>query len=219
MKNIIKKIIIFLLVLFLCGCSGNYNLTINNDLSIEENLELTIENSNDNYNKSLKIFQNNDISKDNYDVKVVENKVKISYNNKYDSIEDYILNSKVYTQLFDKIQYNKTNNYIDLYINENIKMKNNDTISNGNNLTDLDVIQINITNPYKMNYTNAEFINDNTYTWSINKNDINKKIQIQFKPSIDKFPIKQVVIISLILVVTFILLFNLYRRYKNRQRF
>ena len=112
MKNKIKFLILFLLIIITTGCSGNYNLKINADLSVDENLELTIDNENDAYEKTLKIFEDNKIKRDNYDVNINSNEVTITYKDKFDSIEDYILNSKVYPQLFSKIQYNKTSKYI-----------------------------------------------------------------------------------------------------------
>lgn len=213
MNKKIQVILLSLLLIFLTGCSGNYDLNINNDLSIDEKLELSIDNSKDAYNKTVELFEKNNIDSKKYDVSINGNSVRIKYNDKFDSIGDYILNSKVYTLLFNKIEYNSSNNIIDLYLNENIKLKNNYTQLNGTNLTDLDVIQVNITNPYKVVITNAEIINDKTYTWSITNKDELKKIQMQFKTSLDKFPIKPVVVGSLIIIVSLILLYNLYKRF------
>lgn len=213
MNKKIRIIILSLLLIFLTGCSGNYNLNINNDLSVDEKLELSIDNSKDIYNKTVELFEKNNIDSKKYDVSINGNSVRIKYNDKFDSIGDYILNSKVYTLLFNKIEYNSSNNIIDLYVNENIKLKNNYTQLNGTNLTDLDVIQVNITNPYKVVITNAEIINDKTYTWSITNKDEFKKLQMQFKTSLDKFPIKPVVVGSLIIIVSLILLYNLYKRF------
>lgn len=213
MNKKIQVILLSLLLIFLTGCSGNYDLNINNDLSIDEKLELSIDNSKDAYNKTVELFEKNNIDSKKYDVSINGNFVRIKYNDKFDSIGDYILNSKVYTLLFNKIEYNSSNNIIDLYVNENIKLKNNYTQLNGTNLTDLDVIQVNITNPYKVVITNAEIINDKTYTWSITNKDELKKIQMQFKTSLDKFPIKPVVVGSLIIIVSLILLYNLYKRF------
>lgn len=218
MKINIKRLFLFVIIILLTGCSGNYNLNINDDLSINEELELSVENKNNAYQKTLNIFENNEIDKENYDVSVSGNEVKISYKNKYNSIEEYISNSEVYHQLFNKIEYNKSNNYIDLYISENIKIKDSYTAINGSNLTDFDVLQINITNPYKIIYTNAEISNENTYTWTINPNTKNVKIKMQFKPTLDRFPLKGVIVLSVIIISSSILLFNLIRRFKKDQR-
>ena len=217
MKKIYKFLLLFIIIL-LTGCSGNYNLKINKDLSVKESVELSIDNENDAYSKTLKLFEDNKINKDQYKVNIQGEEIKIAYNDEFNSIEDYLINSKVYHQIFNRIQYNKTNKYIDLFVDENIKLKNNYNTINGSNLVDLDVIQVNIENPYKMNYTNAEMVNDNTYTWSIKKDDVSKKIQIQFKPSFNTFPYRPVIVGSLMLIVLFILIFSLIKRYKDTQR-
>lgn len=214
----IKLIFIGIILILLTGCSGNYNLTINKDMSVNEELEISI-NDSSLYNKTLKIFEENNIPRDNYEVNINENKVYIKYKDTFNSIEDYILNSKVYSQLFDKIEYNRTNKYIDLYTSSNLKLKNDYTLTNGSNLQDLDVIQVNITNPYKVVLTNAEISNDNTYTWTIKKENGIKKIQMQFKPSLSGFPYKAVIVISVIIIVTLILVVNVYRKIKKSQRF
>ena len=218
MKNKVKFLIIFMLIMITTGCSGNYNLKINADLSVDENLELTIDNENDAYEKTLKIFEDNKIKRDNYDVNISSNEIQISYNDKFESIEDYILNSKVYPQLFSKIEYNKTNKFVDLYTTENMKIKNNYNENNGSNLTDLDVIQVNIENPFNMISSNEDIINDHTYTWSIKKDDEQKNIHMQFKPSFNKFPLRPVIVGSLIIIVSIFLIYNLLKKYRISQR-
>ena len=218
MKNYLKIFLLIVIILITSGCSGNYNLKINPDLSIDENLELSIDNDNNAYDRTLKIFENNNIPKDNYDVSISSDKVIIEYNDKFSSIEDYLLNSNVYKQLFDKIEYNKNKKYVDLYVDQNIKLKNDYTKNNGSNLTDFDFIQINITNPYKMILTNADMVNDNIYTWSLTKDNYNKKIQMQFKPSFNKFPYRPIIVGSLILIISLILTITIIRRYKNIQK-
>lgn len=218
MKNKFKYLLLLIIILMTAGCSGNYNLKINADLSIDEKLELSIDNEDNLYEKTLKIFEENNINKDKYDVSISSGKILIEYNDKYSSVEDYILNSKIYPQLFNKIEYHKTRKYIDLYTKENLKIKNNYNVENGTNLTDFDVLQVNIENPFNVNYSNSDIVSDNIYTWSIKKDDINKTIRMQFKPNFNKFPIKPVVVGSLIIIISAILIFNLIRKYKKSQR-
>ena len=56
MNKKLKIFIIGILLILVTGCSGNYNLKINDDMSINEELYLTIDNSNNAYTKTLKIF-------------------------------------------------------------------------------------------------------------------------------------------------------------------
>ena len=219
MNKKLKIFIIGILLILVTGCSGNYNLKINDDMSINEELYLTIDNSNNAYTKKLKIFKENNIPEDDYEVVLSDNNVRITYNKKYDSIEEYLLNSKVYHELIDEIQFNKSNNYIDLYVNQKLKVSNDNGIKmNGTNLVDLDVLQINIENPFDVNFSNAEIVNDNVYTWTIKKGDTEKKIQMQFKPSLNIFPYKQVAVLSTVIVCILIIIFTIYGRYKKRQK-
>lgn len=218
MNKKLKIFIIGILLILVTGCSGNYNLKINDDMSIDEELYLTIGNINNTYTKTLKIFKENNIPEKDYEVVLSDNNVRITYNKKYDSMEEYILDSKIYHELIDEIQFNKSNDYIDLYVNQKLKLSNDNIKSNGTNLVDLDVLQINIENPFSVNYTNAEIVNDNVYTWTIKKGDIEKKIQMQFKPSLNVFPYKQVAVLSTVIICSLIIIFTIYRRYKKRQK-
>lgn len=218
MNKKLKIFIIGILLILVTGCSGNYNLKINDDMSIDEELYLTIDNTNNTYTKTLKIFKENNIPEKDYEVVLSDNNVRIKYNKKYDSMEEYILDSKIYHELIDEIQFNKSNDYIDLYVNQKLKLSNDNIKSNGTNLVDLDVLQINVENPFSVNYTNAEIVNDNVYTWTIKKGDIEKKIQMQFKPSLNVFPYKQVAVLSTVIICSLIIIFTIYRRYKKRQK-
>lgn len=218
MNKKLKIFIIGILLILVTGCSGNYNLKINDDMSIDEELYLTIDNTNNAYTKTLKIFKENNIPEKDYEVVLSDNKVRITYNKKYDSMEEYILDSRVYHELIDEIQFNKSNDYIDLYVNQKLKLSNDSIKANGTNLVDLDVLQINIENPFDVNFSNAEIVNDNVYTWTIKKGDIEKKFQMQFKPSLNVFPYKQVAVLSTVIICSLIIIFIIYRRYKKRQK-
>lgn len=218
MNKKLKIFIIGILLILVTGCSGNYNLKINDDMSIDEELYLTIDNTNNAYTKTLKIFKENNIPEKDYEVVLSDNKVRITYNKKYDSMEEYILDSKLYHELIDEIQFNKSNDYIDLYVNQKLKLSNDSIKANGTNLVDLDVLQINIENPFDVNFSNAEIVNDNVYTWTIKKGDIEKKFQMQFKPSLNVFPYKQVAVLSTVIICSLIIIFTIYRRYKKRQK-
>ena len=218
MNKKIKYIVISVLLLLVTGCSGNYNVKINEDMSVNEELYLTIENKEGLYQKTLKIFNDNNVKEKDYEVVLSDDNLKITYNASYNSIEEYILNSKVYHQLIDNIELNKSNNYVDLYVNEKLKLSNLNMKQNGTNLTDLDVLQVNIENPFEVNFSNAELVTDNVYTWTIKKGDIEKKIQMQFKPSLDIFPYRQVIVLSVVIICFVIIGVSIYIRYKKSQK-
>lgn len=218
MRKYLKFIIVFIVVLISTGCSGNYNLNINEDLTVKEELNLTLVDGSKLYSKTTKIFEEANIPKDNYTVSITNGDVEIKYEETYSSIEDYILNSKVYHQLFNEIEYNITSNYIDLYVDGNIKGQNNYTELNGTNLTDFDVIQVNVSNPFKVNFTNAEIENNNIYTWTIKKEDASKKFQMQFKPSLNVFPYREVIVGIVIVLVIVIMSIIIVRRFKKSSK-
>lgn len=218
MNKKIKYIVISVLLLLVTGCSGNYNVKINEDMSVNEELYLTIENKEGLYQKTLKIFNDNNVKEKDYEVVLSDDNLKITYNASYNSIEEYILNSKAYHQLIDNIELNKSNNYVDLYVNEKLKLSNSNMKQNGTNLTDLDVLQVNIENPFEVNFSNAELVTDNVYTWTIKNGDIEKKIQMQFKPSLDIFPYRQVIVLSVVIICFVIIGVSIYIRYKKSQK-
>lgn len=218
MNKKIKYIVISVLLLLVTGCSGNYNVKINEDMSVNEELYLTIENKEGLYQKTLKIFNDNNVKEKDYEVVLSDDNLKITYNASYNSIEEYILNSKIYHQLIDNIELNKSNNYVDLYVNEKLKLSNLNMKQNGTNLTDLDVLQVNIENPFEVNFSNAELVTDNVYTWTIKNGDIEKKIQMQFKPSLDIFPYRQVIVLSVVIICFVIIGVSIYIRYKKSQK-
>lgn len=218
MKRKIIKILGLFLIILLTGCSGNYNININEDMSIDEELYLTIENKDGIYQKTLDIFQKNNISRDDYNVTIKEDEIEITYKDNFDTIENYLLESKVYHQMFDNIEFNKTGDYIDLYVDENINIKNDITELNGSNLIDFDMIQLNINNPFEVNFSNADIVNENTYTWTITKNDLHKKLQIQFKPKLNIFPYREVIVGSVIVICFAIIIINIFKRYKRSQK-
>lgn len=218
MNKKIKYIVISVLLLLVTGCSGNYNVKINEDMSVNEELYLTIENKEGLYQKTLKIFNDNNVKEKDYEVVLSDDNLKITYNASYNSIEEYILNSKVYHQLIDNIELNKSNNYVDLYVNEKLKLSNLNMKQNGTNLNDLDVLQVNIENPFEVNFSNAELVTDNVYTWTIKNGDIEKKIQMQFKPSLNIFPYRQVIVLSVVIICFVIIGVSIYIRYKKSQK-
>lgn len=214
MKKLVKYFLIICIMFFLTGCSGNYDLKINEDMSVEENILLTVSNDNDAYKKIVKLFDKNMVSKEKYNVVVKSSNVEINYKENYDNFDDYILNSKLYRHMFDKIYYNKTDDFIDIYTYENKNLNKNNL--GGNNI-DIDVLQINISSPFKVKFNNADMSNDNTYTWTINRNTTEKKIAINYTTTKDKLPIGKILLIMGLLIGIFVFIYIWYKRYKEKQ--
>ena len=172
-----KFIAILLFVLLLSGCSGTYNLKINEDLTINESVDLTIDVSNVAYDSTLKLLEDNKIDESKYKIVTSDDEININYNEDYDSIEDYILNSKLYKNFFDTIYYTNDRRKITLSTNGYFKLQNNKSNYIVNDY-DVSLIQINIETPYKVVENNAELVNKKIYSWSLNKNTTSKNIDI-----------------------------------------
>ena len=176
----IKYFFLLMIVILFTGCTGNYNLTFNKDLSVEEELNVFIDNTNDEmYERTYKLFQDANISEDKYSIVVVDDEVHIIYKEKYLSFDDYYLNSHLYKVLFEDIEFSKDNS--GMKINSGSKFKLDDkNFTNIINSYDIDKFNINIKIPYNVNKNNADSIKDNIYTWKLNNKDTYKSIDLDF---------------------------------------
>lgn len=175
----IKYILILIIVLLFTGCSGNYNLTFNKDLSLTEELNVNIDNKKNTYETTYSLFEKAGIDPDKYEILIVEDKVRIKYKEKYSSFEKYYLDSKLYKMLFENIEYKKDNKGMVINTKSILKLddKDNQNIINSYDISDL---KINISTPFSINDSNADSIKDNTYTWILNSKDTYKDISIDF---------------------------------------
>lgn len=199
MKNKIKILLLLLFVVLLSGCTGEYNLKINKDYSVDENVKLAIEQKEDTYEKTLDLFENNNIKEDKYEVYVTGNKVNIEYNESYNSFEDYILNSILYKQLFSNIQYSKDDDHLIVYTSSNLKMNDKDGLLN--NSSYIENLKINVTSPFSIGKNNADKSDKDTLTWILKKND--SKRELFFKYNYLKNSNFSYIIIILIIVILF----------------
>ena len=175
----IKYILILIIVLLFTGCSGNYNLTFNKDLSLTEELNVNIDNKENTYETTYSLFEKAGIDPDKYEILIVEDKVRIKYKEKYSSFEKYYLDSKLYKMLFENIEYKKDNKGMVINTKSILKLddKDNQNIINSYDISDF---KININTPFSVNDSNADSIKDNTYTWILNSKDTFKEISIDF---------------------------------------
>lgn len=175
----IRYILILIIVLLFTGCSGNYNLTFNKDLSLTEELNVNIDNKENTYETTYSLFEKAGIDPDKYEILIVEDKVRIKYKEKYSSFEKYYLDSKLYKMLFENIEYKKDNKGMVINTKSTLKLddKDNQNIINSYDISDF---KININTPFSVNDSNADSIKDNTYTWILNSKDTYKDISIDF---------------------------------------
>lgn len=211
-----KILIVLFLIILTSGCTGTYNLTFNTDMSIKEELNLKLDYSDDTYEKSLLLFNNYNIDKSKYKVINNQDSITITYKENYDNIEDYLLNSKIYKQFYDNIEYKKEKNNIDISTTNNFNfIKNSDSLSNSPNI---DYFRINIINPYKVKYTNADEIQDNSYSWNYDKNTKEKSIKMEYKLQTKKINIKDIIVITLTLLSLIIIIIYYFRNFKKSKK-
>lgn len=187
-----KKIFLLIIPFLLTGCASvSYNLKINKDLSVVEDVKMTATKEYfDSYYKNLPItivkqaYESEwmDVVKQNeYDYKLVKDNVRyptIFVNKKYDNLNKYTKETIFKGESFENILVIENNNLI--------------TIKTDNFLPYLEdqdqarfpisQLVINIQVPYVVTNSNADKKNmqDHIYTWIINEKTENKEINITF---------------------------------------
>ncbi len=176
-----KLVLMCLMLLILTGCNAKYTLTINDDKSSKE--KLIIADYEKYYDDSLIPEIINDTFNYSKDVSY--------YSNKYLTIER---NMKEYVNLYNNSQIKKY--FGNVNISENkisfepdydkcifLFSDGGDYDENGKKIVSNDKIEINLTIPFKIKTSNADKINNNTYTWTYDIKQCNKELYIEFYKS------------------------------------
>lgn len=206
------KIIILFIILFLTGCtgSGEYNLTIDKD-KVSENIKITVPNDNfqndslDGYPIELEFEEDYYALKDQkifYNKKVEDTKTdKIMYLDYTYNINDYEY-SNFLNSCFEDLDYENTANYMTIDATNFLNCMNGDEIT------------INIKTDLKVLKNNADIINDNIYTWNINKNNFVSK-NIMIKISKKEFPYLLLLMSLSFILLTFIIIILFLKKSKK----
>lgn len=182
MKKI--KIFIFLcLILLLSGCSVEYDLTLNDDLTVSEKVvatektkrmeALTKQKGKQAVNYLYDMFKRNgeDITLTSRDDDYNTYATAITF---HEDINDYA--SKFSSDVFDNVNVTKDGNII------TFSAKQKELLSSDTNYSLLyDDITVNITIPFEVTSNNADKVNGNTYTWNIKKDSDYKTIEFSYK--------------------------------------
>ena len=199
-----KKVRLFLLlfiVLFLSGCSGVYELTINEDLSVLESATITLDSNSDSFDKVNNLIKLYDIPEEDYTIKESENSLRVSFSKKFSSFDEYVLNSKLYPNLVSNIYYTLVDKKltIDAPAIFSTGIKNNDYIVNN---YDIGLLKINIQTPLKVLNENSDESDSGIYAWNIKNGDSKKdiKIEISTEPYSNKY--KYIIILGIISLIT-----------------
>ena len=221
-----KKNIFLILILFLItGCSCNYNISLNKDLTVDE--EIIIYGTNRLYNAYYKtnrvdVLKENlenyveELEVDNYESSLVEDvNPYIIIKRKYQNMEEYLNNSKFFNDYFDEISYNKSGNIVKI-----------DTIGFNPNEEDnpdrfyVENALINVKLSYEVNNANTSIVDDktNTFQYNLLENDSDFKLLINYDISKKFNPLKKnmiyIVGAILVIVITWLILFLVNRKKK-----
>ncbi len=181
-----RKIILFLVLIIFTGCSVEYNLIINKDLVVEEQIKATETNAFFNmYKFSDKsevigfIFEPyfEETDKSLYVYEMIDNNEMggVLISRTFLSIQDYKDNTDAAKYLFEKINYDEHGKIITLKAS-NFYLYNEDdperpAINNA---------KITINSIFKVVEHNADEVKNNDYIWNTNKNTEEKEIIISF---------------------------------------
>lgn len=231
----IKFLLVILSLSFLTGCTASYNLTID-DNSVKEMTKIVMNNNeyetflSDNNNKYFNMYfdDENNVGEEGLELPISGvSYYKFSQNDSTNTISytgDFTYNnfkrSTIRTLGFKNTKFVSSDNSISI------------TTSSGFTFPyeELTELTVNITSPYKVNYTNADKTNGNTLTWVINKNNANtKSISVTYitkeeeliindkEEEKEKMPFKLILmIILLVLLVGFMIsLIFVYKFKKN----
>lgn len=211
----IKILIIIISIFIFSGCKGEYNIIINKDLTISENVNISIENKDNAYEKTINLFENNDIEESRYNVTQNDDYVNIKYKEDFSNFEDYFLNSKFYNRIISNEDFNKNNKGLKYKSFANLKLddKENSKLNNSFYISNL---KINITSPYTIRENNADEVKNNTLTWILKENDTQKKFYFNLEyMKQNNFYIVIILLCILIVIIPTIYLITKYFKEKG----
>lgn len=219
-----KKLILLIIILFISGCSIQYDMTINENLSVDERVLLTEEKSkflgvitqSDFFNENdttsniyyfLDSFVDTIATNDDYllyleksDMKLTDNesKMNLQYNMYYNDLYEYQDSEFMYKLLESfEVKENKNKEY-------ELKMSGVfynyiDVYLKYDNISfENDEVYFNINIPFKVLSSNADIQKEGKYTWIINRNNTDRELNITFD---SKVLIKNVKITRILVII------------------
>ncbi len=173
-----KKIILLLLVIFLCGCEAKYNIKIS-DNRIDEEIKLTEK------DEVLEYYDKED--QDLFEDELSYWELDLDYYKK-DRFKENGVSGYKYTSYFNYDEFGtltalkRCYEKFDYSSEQNIKIETSNDFLCMNDYNEFETFEINITTDYKIVNSNADRKNGNTHTWIINKkNHKNKPIKIEIE--------------------------------------
>lgn len=184
----LKLLVVMILIIFVSGCTVNYNIVIDEDLSIKETaiLEESVSYFEENYTyydskeivDSLWNLYIGDYEAANYSYTQTSNHTGVNVTASYQNLEDYKNRTTIYYQLFQNVDYNIEGDVVTIKATDYYPYNDQDP-----NRFAIDKATITITVPFEVIETNADKKNNNVYIWNVDKYDEEKEIIIQFNKS------------------------------------
>ena len=227
-----KKILLIVVsLLLLSGCTVNYNLKVDKDFKVKEELNLSVEKDKfeigydkpedgvkdifDNINTTLtyKLYDYNTSRK--------SKKINTVFSKEYVSVEDYsnsefLKNVNGKAERYDYTKNGKTNKVFQVMINYDffdfINTKKYSSIA-------MDEFKLNITFPYKVIESNADSVKGNVLTWNLKELRTARSFYIEYDENIEvKEKNNKVLIIiacAILIVSVFLIIIFFRKKTKN----
>lgn len=223
----IKMMLCMLLVLFLSGCTGEYNLIINDNNSITEDISFREEISIIETYSTVNSFLNSEynlIKKDgrynNYDINT-NVKDEYAYGNgkkEYKNFNNFKKNSIIVTEMFKDILLTRNDNIVEINLVPKETFKYFEESTQYSAL--LEKVVFKVTLPYKVIEGNYDEVENNTYIWNITKDDL-RKINIKYQEELIILEKNKegLIIIGSILVLLLIITFVIFVKNKRNNRY
>ena len=221
-----KKILLFLIPFILTGCTINYELNINEDLTVTENIkELTDEsyfNKTGNVESTYKNIVDIGMQEAGYlryDYLKENDRYGGITNKSYNSLEEFINTSLSYKEMYENLSIDKVDNIITIKSVGDLRIE---KISfNEEGYPDVRIpedVYFSVKLPFNVISHNADRVNKdyNIYYWDIDKSTTkDKSIEISFdtntkhtsiKKILDKIDYTIVLIIGIILIIGYLII-------------
>ena len=186
MRYIKRILIILFLVIMISGCSVDYRVKINKDLSVNEKAIVSERTdrmksrTNLDVNQSVKylydIYKYDSMSGNNYSILSSGYTTKVASNNSYKNIKEYA--DSFQCDITESMVYYETDDYVHIEIDQTRYID-----SRASTRPVYDRITVTFEVPYKVTFNNADFVNGNEYTWYIKADsDDLARILLEFNP-------------------------------------
>ncbi len=169
-----KKYLLIFTMLILTGCSTTVNINMDDNYDTSEEVIVSFDNSlSESYDSVeeyadvyLDYYKNLIIARNyNYKVNIGKEKSNVTFTNSKTDVCNYVNNNLFSVYLYEKLRCTEDELY---YIIES-EGENSLSLPQNKKKFDIENLSINVKLPVEAEYSNADIVNDNTYTWKFDK--------------------------------------------------